>query len=462
MLRIYNSLSRQKEIFNPIKPQQVSLYVCGITVYDYCHIGHARMLVVFDMITRYFRASGYAVTYVRNITDIDDKIIARATANKEAIDDLTRRFTEAMREDEAALNITAPDIEPKATDSVPAMIAHITELIDLGYAYVAPTGDVLYAIEQFADYGKLSNQRLQELQAGQRIAVDDNKRNPLDFVLWKATKPGEPAWDSPWGKGRPGWHIECSVMSRQQLGDRFDIHGGGLDLKFPHHECEIAQSEPVCGGKHVNYWLHNGFVQVNDEKMSKSLGNFFTIRDVLQKYAGETIRFFVISSHYRSPLNYSDAGLQEAQQSLSRLYTALRSIDVQAVSMTCLRDGYSGFFAAMDDDFNSAKALSELFALAKALNSADNDADKKQLASDLKALGAILGLLQDSPESFLQGAKGKDEVSDVIESLIAQRNIARQQKDFVLADSIRDRLHTMGIEIEDTGSKTTWRKARLT
>ncbi|PIE45992.1 MAG: cysteine--tRNA ligase [Gammaproteobacteria bacterium] len=451
-MQIYNSLTRRKSEFIPIKPPTVNMYVCGMTVYDYCHIGHARVIVVFDMINRYFRHRGYKVNYVRNITDIDDKIIKRANENGESVNQLTARFIAAMHEDEAALKTLPPDKEPKATETVEQMIAHIEQLITLGHAYLSANGDVLYAITTFADYGKLANQKIDELQAGQRIEVDKDKKNPLDFVLWKSAKPGEPAWDSPWGKGRPGWHIECSAMSREVLGDHFDIHGGGLDLKFPHHECEIAQSEPICGGQHVNYWIHNGFVQVDAEKMSKSLGNFFTIRDVLAQFSGEVIRFFMLGTHYRSPLNYSDAGLQDSKNGLERLYTALRGIDTRLVSDKQLQADYPAFFAAMDDDFNSAKAISELFAIAKTLNKTTDDAKRRQLASELKSLGNILGLLQDNPETFLQGGQGDSQTAD-IEALIEQRNAARAQKDFATADTIRKQLHEMGVEYKNTLQK---------
>ncbi len=453
-MQIYNSLTRQKSDFIPLTPKHINLYVCGMTVYDYCHIGHARVLVVFDMINRYFRHSGYHVNYVRNITDIDDKIIARANENGESVNALTARFIAAMHEDEAALKVQRPDHEPRATETVAPMITHIQALIDKGHAYVADSGDVLYAIESFADYGKLANQKLEELQAGQRVEVDSSKRNPLDFVLWKSAKPNEPAWDSPWGQGRPGWHIECSAMAREALGDKFDIHGGGLDLKFPHHECEIAQSEPICGKRHVNVWMHNGFVNVDSEKMSKSLGNFFTIRDVLANFSGEVIRFFVLGTHYRSPLNYSDSALNEAKSGLERLYTALRGVETHTVSDADLRADYPDFFTAMDDDFNSAKAISELFALTKAVNKASDSAEKVRLASALKGLGNILGILQDDPDSFL---KGDDVDSAAIDALIAERNQARQDKDWARADAIRDQLKAMGVEIEDANGVTTWR-----
>lgn len=455
MLKIYNSLTRQKETFIPLNKNQVKMYVCGMTVYDLCHIGHARVLVIFDMVYRYFKFSGYDVTYVRNITDIDDKIINRANENNEPYQILTARFIEKMHEDSNALGILPPDIEPKATDTIAEMLNMIEKLIGKDHAYVSDSGDVLYSINSFPDYGKLANQNLDELQAGQRVEVDINKRNPLDFVLWKAAKPDEPHWDSPWGKGRPGWHIECSAMSRQCLGEKFDIHGGGLDLKFPHHECEIAQSEPVCHGKHVNYWMHNGFVQVDAEKMSKSLGNFFTIRDVLKNYQGEVIRFFILNTHYRSPLNYSDDALTDATNALSRLYNAIADIETIDIDKDSLLIEYPQFFAALNDDFNSPKALSELFAIAKLINKSEEGENKLYLVSALKSLAGILGLLQSSAEAFLQGDI-RD--TDAIEALLAERQSARANKDFTRADQIRDTLSDMGVEIEDKGNTTTWRK----
>ncbi len=458
-MQIYNSLTREKSEFIPITPKKVKMYVCGMTIYDYCHIGHARMLMTFDMVARYFRASGYDVTFVQNITDIDDKIIVRAKENGESITQLTTRFTKYMHEDLRALNINPPDIEPRATEHIPQIIDMIKILIDKGHAYQSESGDVLYEVSTFPSYGKLTNQKLDELQAGQRIAIDKSKRHPYDFVLWKSSKPGEPFWDSPWGKGRPGWHIECSAMCRATLGDKFDIHGGGLDLKFPHHEGEIAQSEPICGEKHVNYWMHNGFVNVDDEKMSKSLGNFFTIRDVLGQFPGEVIRFFLLNTHYRSPLNYSDAALHDAKNALERLYTALRGIDTHSVDIEQLRRDYPAFFAAMDDDFNTTKAISELFALARTLNKSKDASQRQVLASALKALGGILGILQTDPETFLKSGLGNDQSIDKanIEALIAQRNSARKNKDFATADSIREQLNDMGVEIEDAAGKTTWR-----
>lgn len=456
---IYNSLTRVKSPLIPLKPNEIGMYVCGMTVYDYCHIGHARVMITFDVLNRYLRALGYRVKYVRNITDIDDKIIARANENGESVQSLTTRFIDAMHEDEQALLVQSPDEEPKATETIPEMIAHIKQLIDLGHAYVAESGDVLYAVSSFADYGKLAHQKLDELQAGQRVEIDKHKKNPLDFVLWKAAKPNEPFWPSPWGNGRPGWHIECSAMSRKALGDHFDIHGGGLDLKFPHHECEIAQSEPVCGGKHVNYWIHNGFVQVDAEKMSKSLGNFFTIREVLAKFSGEVIRFFMLGTHYRSPLNYSDAGLQEAKNALSRLYTALRHLSLTPCDLDTLKKEAPKFFAALDDDLNTAQALSVLFALAKNIHKTEDLAQKQQLASVLKSLGGLLGILQQDPDVFLQQNSGNETVVDTtaIEALITERANARSAKDFARADAIRQQLHDMGVEIEDNAGKTTWR-----
>ncbi|MBS9781134.1 MAG: cysteine--tRNA ligase [Gammaproteobacteria bacterium] len=457
---IYNSLTRQKSKFIPIEPNKVKMYVCGMTIYDYCHIGHARMLMTFDMVARYFRVSGYDVTFVQNITDIDDKIINRANENGESIDELTARFIDYMHEDLRTLKVNPPDIEPRATGHIPQIIEMISLLIEKGHAYQSESGDVLYEVATFPTYGKLTNQKLDELQAGQRIEVDKTKRHPYDFVLWKSSKPNEPAWDSPWGKGRPGWHIECSAMCRSTLGDKFDIHGGGLDLKFPHHEGEIAQSEPICGEKHVNYWMHNGFVNVDNEKMSKSLGNFFTIRDVLKQFSGEVVRFFLLGTHYRSPLNYSDAGLNDAKSGLERLYTALRGRDTDnPIGVEQLKSTYPAFFAAMDDDFNSAKAISELFGIAKKLNKTTDKAEQKQLASELKSLGDILGLLQDNPETFLQngGQTDSDVNTDDIDALIEQRNTARAEKDFATADKIRDQLNEMGVEIEDAGGKTTWR-----
>jgi len=476
MLRIYNNLSRQKEAFKPIEPGKVGMYVCGMTVYDYCHVGHARVLVVFDMIARYLRYSGYDVTYVRNITDIDDKIIKRANENDETITALTGRFIAAMHEDSAALGVLPPDQEPRATTSMEQILAMIQTLIDKGYAYPARNGDVYYDVSRFEGYGKLSGKKLEDLRAGERVAVDEVKDDPLDFVLWKAAKPGEPSWESPWGKGRPGWHIECSAMSTDCLGEHFDIHGGGLDLQFPHHENEIAQSEGATGCKFVNYWIHNGFVQIREEKMSKSLGNFFTLREVLKEYAPEVIRYFILASHYRSPLNYSDQNLDSAKAALERFYTALRG--VEAAEVTEGGDYEQRFRQAMDDDFNTVEAMAVLFEIANALNVAKAERNSEQaarLAGQLKYLGGVLGLLQDDADAFLKGKVKIPEadnlnlrghapkiavvLSDVkIEELIDQRNQARKEKDWAESDRIRDELQAQEIILEDGPGGTTWRR----
>ena len=457
MLTLYNSLTREKEVFTPITPGRVGMYVCGMTVYDYCHLGHARVLVVFDMIARWLRASGYRVTYVRNITDIDDKIIKRAQDNGEPYTALTDRFIQAMHEDEQALNVLPPDREPRATEYVGKMLDMIQALIDRGHAYAAANGDVYYAVRSYPAYGQLSGKSLDALIAGERVEVDPHKRDPLDFVLWKAAKPGEPSWPSPWGPGRPGWHIECSAMGTDLLGPHFDIHGGGQDLQFPHHENEIAQSEGAHGCKFVNYWLHNGFVRVDDEKMSKSLGNFFTIREVLAKYDPEVVRFFILRAHYRSPLNYSDQHLDDARGALTRLYTALRGLEPAATPIDWQSPHATRFKAAMDDDFNTPEAMAVLFELANALNKTRTP----ELAGELKALGGVLGLLQRSPEDFLQaggGAADSDYPETRIESLIRERLQARRAKDFRRADAIREELRAAGILLEDTPQGTTWRR----
>ena len=460
MLKIYNTLTRTKETFTPRVAGKVGMYVCGMTVYDFCHIGHARVMVVFDTIARYFRHSGYELTYVRNVTDIDDKIIQRANENGEEFSALTTRFIEAMHEDEQALSVLPPDIEPKATQSMAEIISMIEKLITNGLAYVGKNGDVFYAVNKFEAYGQLSGKKLDELQAGERVGVDEAKNNPLDFVLWKMAKAGEPAWESPWGMGRPGWHIECSAMSTCCLGNHFDIHGGGMDLQFPHHENEIAQSEGATGEKFVNLWMHNGFVRVDDEKMSKSLGNFFTVREVLKQYRPEIIRFFILSSHYRSPLNYSDAQLDEAQAALTRLYTALRGVEIVETEIDA--DYKARFEAAMDDDFNTPLAVSVLFDLAKELNKVKNDTEKAgKLAATLRFLGSILGILQDNPDAFLKGGEADSEglSTEAIEALIQQRITAKQNKDWGTADKIRDDLKAQGIILEDAaGNTTTWRR----
>ena len=468
-ITLYNTLTRQKEEFVPLNPENVRMYVCGMTVYDYCHLGHARVLVVFDMIARWLRQHGYPLTYVRNITDIDDKIIARANENGETIGELTARFIAAMNEDSDALGVLRPDIEPKATEHIGQMIAMIEDLVANGKAYPAPNGDVYYAVREFAEYGQLSGKSLDDLRAGERVDVDANKRDPLDFVLWKAAKPGEPSWESPWGNGRPGWHIECSAMGGELFGQTFDIHGGGADLQFPHHENEIAQScgahgglcghnAPHAAGKrinsHVKYWLHNGFIRVDNEKMSKSLGNFFTIRDVLKKYAPEVVRFFILRAHYRSPLNYSDAHLDDAKNSLARLYNTLGNVQAAEFAVREDANDYTRrFFAAMDDDFNTAEAMSVLFELANEANKTGS----AELAGCLKALGGTLGLLQDDPQHFLQSGGEEGGLSaNEIEALIAQRKTARETKNWAESDRIRDLLAEHKILLKDGADGTTW------
>ncbi|NOV28439.1 cysteine--tRNA ligase [Methylomonas sp. ZR1] len=455
MLKIYNTLTRSKQEFIPKQLGKVGMYVCGMTVYDYCHIGHARVMVVFDTVARYLRHAGYQLTYVRNITDIDDKIIQRANENSEAFTALTERFIDAMHEDERALSVLPPDIEPKATQSIADIVKMISTLIEREFAYVGSNGDVFYAVNRFDGYGKLSGKNIEDLQAGERVNVDTAKRDPLDFVLWKMAKPGEPYWDSPWGQGRPGWHIECSAMSTCCLGNHFDIHGGGMDLQFPHHENEIAQSEGATGEPFVNYWMHNGFVRVNEEKMSKSLGNFFTVREVLKQYRPEVIRFFILSSHYRSPLNYSDEQLDEAGVALTRLYTALRGVEIIDAAIDA--DYCQRFEQAMDDDFNTPVALAVLFDLARELNKAE---EKSVLAATLKRLAAILGILQDDPDSFFKGGAAPDGMSETeIEQLIDARKAAKTGKDWARADQIRDQLKAQGIVLEDVaGGNTIWRR----
>ncbi len=455
-LTLHNTLTRKKEVFVPITPGQVSMYVCGMTVYDYCHLGHARVLVVFDMITRWLRASGYAVNYVRNVTDIDDKIIKRAFDNGEAFTALTQRFIDAMHEDGAALGVLPPDHEPRATEYVGKMLSMIQTLIDRDHAYAAANGDVYYAVNSFPTYGQLSGKTLEDLRAGERVEIDPYKRDPMDFVLWKAAKPNEPSWPSPWGEGRPGWHIECSVMGSDLLGAHFDIHGGGQDLQFPHHENEIAQSEGAHDCKFVNYWLHNGFVRVDDEKMSKSLGNFFTIREVLEKYDAEVVRFFILRAHYRSPLNYSDHHLDDAKAALSRLYTALRGVDASTVDIDWNAPQPARFKEAMDDDFNTPEAMAVLFDLAAEVNKSRDPVQ----AGLLKALGGVLGLLQRDPEAFMQAGPGDagDYTPERIQGLIDERLAARKGKDFKRSDAIRDELKAAGIVLEDAAQGTTWRR----
>jgi cysteinyl-tRNA synthetase len=452
MLKIYNSLSRDKQTFTPIEAKKVRMYVCGMTVYDFCHLGHARVMVVFDMVSRWFRASDYDVTYVRNITDIDDKIIKRANENNETIGDLTQRFIDAMDEDSARLGIIRPDIEPRATQHIDGMIAMITTLIEKGFAYQAKNGDVFYRVREFASYGKLSGKSIDDLRAGERVEVDTFKEDPLDFVLWKSVKPNEPNWDSPWGKGRPGWHIECSVMSAHHLGAHFDIHGGGQDLQFPHHENEIAQSEATHNCQMANTWMHNGFVRVDEEKMSKSLGNFFTIRTVLEKYDAEVVRFFILRAHYRSPLNYSDQHLDDAKSALTRLYTALRGREVSAHKIDWNNPYAVRFKEAMDDDFNTPEAVAVLFDLANEVNKTDDI----NVANLLFSLAGVVGLLQRNADEFMQGESSS--VLDV-DALIAARLQAKKNKDFTQADTIRKQLQDANVILEDTPQGTTWRRA---
>ncbi len=461
MLKIYNTLTRKKEIFSPRVEGKVGLYVCGMTVYDYCHVGHARVMVVFDIVARYFRHSGYDLTYVRNITDIDDKIIQRAYEQGISMAELTERFIDAMHEDERALSVLPPDIEPKATQSIPDIIAMIEILCAKDLAYVGNNGDVFYAVTKFEHYGQLSGKNLDDLQAGERVDVDLAKRNPLDFVLWKMAKENEPSWPSPWGLGRPGWHIECSAMSTCCLGNSFDIHGGGMDLQFPHHENEIAQSEGATGEKFVNVWMHNGFVRINEEKMSKSLGNFFTVREVLKQYQPEIIRFFILSSHYRSPLNYSDEQLNDARLALTRLYTAIRGCDVQNASIDV--DYKVRFEVAMNDDFNTPVALSVLFDLARELNTAKEvkSAKVQDLVATLRFLGGLLGIVQGDADDFLKSGVVNGEAINVelIEQQIQARLEAKKAKDWGLADKIRNDLKEQGVIIEDVpNGLSTWRR----
>ncbi|HHH13829.1 MAG TPA: cysteine--tRNA ligase [Thiolapillus brandeum] len=470
-LKIYNDLHRQKEVFEPLQPGKVRMYVCGMTVYDYCHLGHARVVVVFDVVYRYLKARGYDVTYVRNITDIDDKIIQRANEQGIPFHELTRKFIDAMHEDFEALHVEPPTIEPRATEHIDEILRMIQALLEKGHAYVAENGDVYYDVRSFPEYGKLSGKSIDDLEAGARVEPGEGKRDPLDFALWKAAKPGEPAWDSPWGKGRPGWHIECSAMSTSALGDTFDIHGGGADLTFPHHENEIAQSEGATGHPFVRYWMHNGFVRVKEEKMSKSLGNFFTIREILEHYRPEEVRYFILTSHYRSPLNYDEEHLLNARKALDRLYTALRGLPEAGPGEA---DRYvEAFNAAMDDDFNTPEALAVLFELVREINKVRGEDEHKaaRMAAELKRLGGILGILQEDPDEWFKKpvsdsvglsdsfeakklALGEEE----IDSLIAKRNEARKNKNWAEADRIRDELKAQGIVLEDGPQGTTWRR----
>ncbi|MEY4121772.1 MAG: hypothetical protein RLZZ457_610 [Pseudomonadota bacterium] len=454
-LRIHNTLTRALEDISPIEPGHVRMYVCGMTVYDLCHLGHARSMVAFDVVQRWLKASGYRVTYVRNITDIDDKIIKRSLENGETVRGLTDRMIDALHQDADALGIERPTHEPRAMDYVPQMLSMIGTLQDKGLAYQASNGDVNYAVRKFPGYGKLSGKSLDELQAGERVAVDDGKQDPLDFVLWKSAKESEPEevkWASPFGAGRPGWHIECSAMSCEMLGQSFDIHGGGADLQFPHHENEIAQSEGANGQKMASVWMHNGFINVDNEKMSKSLGNFFTIRDVLKEFDAETVRFFVVRSHYRSQLNYSDVHLNDARGALKRLYTALGTVTPDAVTIDWTEPHAARFKAAMDEDFGTPEAVAVLFELASELNRTQST----QSAGLLKALGGVLGLLQDDPQTFLQGGASDDEAA--IQTAIAARAAAKAAKNFAEADRIRQALAAEGIVLKDSPTGTTWER----
>ncbi|RDK86476.1 UNVERIFIED_ORG: cysteinyl-tRNA synthetase [Idiomarina abyssalis] len=457
-LTVFNTLTRKKQLFEPIQPGLVGIYVCGVTTYDYCHIGHARTYVAFDIVVRYLRKLGYSVKYVRNITDLDDKIIKRAAENGEDFHQVTERFIREMHKDFDALNLVRPDIEPRVTSHMDEIIQMIERLIENGNAYEAGNGDVLFDVSTFNDYGKLSRQDLEQLQAGSRVDVDAAKQDPLDFVLWKGAKPGEPSWSSPWGEGRPGWHIECSAMNKRHLGSTFDIHGGGSDLSFPHHENEIAQSCCANQSEYVKYWMHSGMVQVDNEKMSKSLGNFFTIRSVLEQYDAETVRYFLLSSHYRSQLNYTQENLDQAHSALERLYTALRDITPQTASEELRSKYWQSFQQAMDDDLNAPEAMSVLFEIAREINRNRESAPDTaaQLAHVLLELAEVMGLLQQSPEEFLQG--DDDDVAK-IEALIAKRNQAREDKDWAAADEARDELTNMGIVLEDGAEGTRWRRA---
>ncbi|MDG6238945.1 cysteine--tRNA ligase [Glaesserella parasuis] len=459
MLKIYNTLKREKEEFKPIHPDHVGMYVCGVTVYDLCHFGHGRTFVSFDVIARYLRYLGYNLRYVRNITDVDDKIIKRSLENNETCDQLVDRMIIEMHKDFDALNILRPDVEPRATQHIPEIIAIVEKLLAKGHAYVAEDGDVMFNVESFQKYGALSRQNLEQLQAGARVEIKSVKRNPMDFVLWKMSKENEPSWDSPWGKGRPGWHIECSAMNSKELGNHFDIHGGGSDLMFPHHENEIAQSCCAHGDDYVNYWLHTGMLTINEEKMSKSLNNFFTIRDILNKYDCESVRYFFLTAQYRSLLDYSEENIGLARKALERLYTALRGCDwnVELVE----NDQYvTAFKESMDDDFNTPGALAVLFELVREINKlkAENQVEANKLAARLKQLAGVLGLLEQDPETFLQGDANNDEVAE-IEALIKQRNEARASKNWAVADEARNKLTAMGIVLEDGANGTTWRRA---
>lgn len=461
MLHLYNTLTRKKELFESIEQKRVGLYVCGITVYDVCHVGHGRVMIVYDVLYRHLQAMGYTVKYVRNITDVDDKIIRRAAENNVSPQALAQTYIDEMRDDEQALHVLPPTHEPRATDSIDSMVRIIGKLIDSGHAYAADNGDVFYSVSSFAEYGKLSGRKLADLRVGERVAVDEHKRDPLDFVLWKSAKPGEPSWESPWGAGRPGWHIECSAMSMDLLGDEFDIHGGGMDLEFPHHENEIAQSEALTGGTFARYWMHNGLVRIDDEKMSKSLNNFLTLKDVLKLYSGEEVRTFIISSHYRSPLNYLTESLDAARTALRRFYTALRphALSVSPTEEQLDMSFVQRFDAAMNDDLNTPEALAVMHDLAGTLNKEKKPLQAVRLADTLSYLGARLGILQLDADTALKGEGDASGLSDeAIDALIEERQQARAAKNFQRSDEIRDELGASGIVLEDAGGTTSWRR----
>ncbi|MCC2604539.1 cysteine--tRNA ligase [Planctobacterium marinum] len=457
MLQIYNTLTQKKEAFKPLQAGKVGMYVCGITVYDLCHMGHARTYLSFDLMVRYLRHKGYEVNYVRNITDVDDKIIKRANERGEDLAQFTEQTIAEMHKDFDSIGLLPADIEPRVTTHMDEIIAVIQRLVDKGHAYQADNGDVLFEVGTYKEYGKLGKQDLEQLNAGARVEVESSKRAPLDFVLWKMAKPGEPGWESPWGTGRPGWHIECSAMNHKHLGEHFDIHGGGSDLIFPHHENEVAQSCCAFDTPYVNTWVHTGMVQVNQEKMSKSLGNFFTLRDVLQQYDAETLRYFLMSAHYRSQLNYSEDNIKQAKAGLERLYTALRGVEITDTT-ECVQSYLAKFDAAMDDDFNTPEAFAVLFELAKDINRAQSDTVKQSLAATLKFLGNVMGFLQLSPEIYLQGGAGNDDEAAMIEALIKKRNDARAAKDWAQADAARDELNALNVVLEDGPGGTTWRR----
>ncbi len=461
MLQIYDSMTGSKRAFKPIEAGKIRMYVCGITVYDYCHIGHARVMVGFDVITRYLRSREYEVNYIRNITDIDDKILKRADEAGIPFPELTQKFIDAMHEDEDALGVLRPDQEPRATAHMDEITNMIGTLMEKGFAYQADNNDIYYEISRFENYGKLSRKNTEDLIAGARVEVDTHKRSPLDFVLWKSAKPGEASWPSPWGEGRPGWHIECSAMANCCLGDTFDIHGGGPDLRFPHHENEIAQSEAATGKTFSNLWMHAGAVRVDQEKMSKSLGNFFTIREVLEKYQPEVVRYLLIASHYRSPINYSDENLKNAEQSLTRLYTALQTIQNSEQLVPAETGEYlARFHEAMEDDFNTPEALAVMFDLARNINKAETPEEAQKLGSELKTCADLLSILQVDPETFLKSGKDSDLSAEAIEELINTRNQARADKDWATADRVRDELVEQGIQLNDSGGETSWTRSR--